>query len=189
MKKLMVMLCGLLTIILFNNCSSGKYVVSENGDIAEVGLKDGREFVSEILIIQDTAIIFATTSSNPYGFPTLFFQPINEIKSINIQGYDGSGWGGSVLLFQVLPAVILTVTAASVSSENVAVGLIFAIPAAVSALLFATSEGETPQWNDELPVSELGILKKYSRYPKGVSVEELTKLLKRYNQTALKKYL
>lgn len=188
MKKIILILCYLTFIIIISSCSSGNYVVSANGDKAEVKLKDGKGFVSEILAIQDTAIIFATTPNNTLDIPRLFFEPINEIKSIDIRGYDGSGWGSSVLLFQVLPAVLLTVTAASVSSENVTMGLIFAIPAAITAVLFATSEGETPQWNDETPISEIENLKKYSRYPEGISQDELSKLLKSYNQTVIKKY-
>lgn len=139
--------------------------------------------------IQGTTIIFATTPVNPLDFPNLFFEPIEEIKSITIQGYDGSGWGAPVLLFQVLPAVLIAGAAASYSegSGALAVGLVFTIPAAITALLFSGSDGDTPRWNDEMSVSKIENLKKYSRYPEGMSQEELTKLLMKYNLKALKK--
>jgi len=172
----------LLSII---GCSSGKYVVSEKGDIAEITRKDGYKFESELVCIQDTAIIFTTIPSNHKDFPKLFFEPIEEIKSITIQGYDGSGWIGSVLLYQAVPAALLTVAATSVDSDNAGVGLILAIPALITTILFATSEGEIPQWNDELPISEIENLKKYSRYPEGMNQEVLSILLKKNNQTGI----
>ncbi len=190
MKKIFLMIWCFTSLLILGSCSSGKYVVSANGDKAEIKLMDGRVFVSEIVNIQDTAIIFATIPVNPLDFPHLFFEPIEEIKSITIQGYDGSGWGASVLLFQVLPAALMAGAAASYSEGSGAliVGLVFAIPAAITALLFSGSAGETPQWNDEMSVSEIENLKIYSRYPEGMSQEELSELLKQYNQTELKKY-
>ena len=190
MKKIFLMIWCFTSLLILGSCSSGKYVVSANGDKAEIKLMDGRVFVSEIVNIQDTAIIFATIPVNPLDFPHLFFEPIEEIKSITIQGYDGSGWGASVLLFQVLPAALIAGAAASYSegSGALAVGLVCAIPAAITALLFSGSAGETPQWNDEMSVSEIENLKIYSRYPEGMSQEKLSKLLKKYNQTELKKY-
>lgn len=188
MKKIILILCCFSQLLIFIGCSSGKYVVSANGDKTEVTLKDGYKFVSEIVCIQDTAIIFATMPVNPLDFPNLFFEPIQEIKSITIQGYDGSGWGSSVLLFQVIPAALMFGAAASYSeggSGALAVGLVCAIPAAITAILFATSEGETPQWTKELPISEIDNLKKYSRYPEGMNQEVLSNLLKKYNQTGI----
>jgi hypothetical protein len=190
MKKVVILIISFALIVVLCNCSSGKYVVSTNGDKAEVKLNNGKEFVSELVSIQDTAIIFATIPVNPLDFPNLFFEPIEEIQSITIQGYDGSGWGGSVLLFQVLPAALIAGAAVSYSegSGALAVGLVCAIPAAITALLFSGSAGETPQWNNKMSVSEIENLKKYSRYPEGMSQEELSKLLIRYNLTALEKY-
>jgi len=190
MKKIILILGSIFLILIISSCSSGKYVVSANGDKAEVKLMNETEFVCEIVSIEDTAIIFATTPTNPLDFPNLFFEPIKEIRSITIQGYDGDGWGGSVLIFQVLPAALMFGAAASYSegSGAMVVGLICAIPAALTALLFAGSDVEPPQWNNELSVSELENLKKYSRYPEGLNQSELTKLLKEYNQTVIKKY-
>lgn len=188
MKKLILTLCGFFQLLIFISCSSGKYVVSANGDKAEVTRIDGYKFVGEIICIQDTAIIFATLPVNPLDFPQLFFEPIEEMRSITIQGYDGSGWGGSVLIFQVLPAALMFGAAASYSeggSGALAVGLVCAIPAAITTLLFATSEGETPQWTDKLPISEIDNLKKYSRYPEGMNQEVLSNLLKKYNQKGI----
>jgi len=187
MKKVFALIFNIVLLIVLSSCSSGKYVVSEKGDIAEVTRKDDYKFVSEIICIQDTAIIFATIPVNPLDFPQLFLEPIEEMRSITIQGYDGSGWGGSVLIFQVLPAALMFGAAASYSegSGAIAVGLVFAIPAAITALLFATSEGETPQWTDKLPISEIDNLKKYSRYPEGMNQEVLSNLLKKYNQKGI----
>lgn len=184
MKKIFVLIFGFILLIVLSSCSSGKYVVSANGDKAEITRKDGYKFVSEIICIHDTAIIFSTLSENYREIQQLFYEPIENIKSITIRGYDGDGWIASVLLFQTVPAALLTAAAISVDSDNSVVGLSFIIPA-ITAMLFATSEGEAPQWNDELPISEIDNLKKYSRYPEGMNQEVLSNLLKKYNQTGI----
>lgn len=190
MKELFLITTCFVLPLVFSSCSSGKYTVSANGDKAEVKLMNGREFESEIVFISDTAIIFATIPDNERDLPKLFYSHKKEIKSITVQGYDGSGWGSAVLLYQVLPAGLLAGAAASYSegSGSVAVGLIFAIPAAITALLFSATDGVAPEWNDEMPLSEIETLKIYSRFPEELSQMELNKLLKSYNQTAIKKY-
>ena len=184
MKILFLMICCIPLILVIIACSSEKYVVSVNGDKAEVKLINGKNFVGELVCIRDTAIIFATKPVNPLDFPQLFYEPIDKIKSITIQGYDGSGWLTSVILFQTIPAGLLTVAATSVDSDNAIVGLTLIIPA-ITAILFATSEGVTPQWGDELPISEMENLKKFSRYPEGMSQDVLSMILKQYNQTGI----
>lgn len=184
MKKVFALVFNLVLLIVLSSCSSGKYVVSVRGDIAEITCKDDYKFVSEIISIHDTAIIFSTLSENYRETQQLFYEPIENIKSITIRGYDGSGWLTSVLLFQVVPAALFTAAAVSLDSENSVVGISFIIPA-ITAMLFATSEGDTPQWNNELPVSELENLKKFSRYPEGMNQELLSNLLKKYNQTGI----
>ena len=188
MKKLFITIICFVVLLLFCNCSSGKYIVSANGDIGDVKLKSGKEYTGEIVFISDTAIFFATTPANQREVPTLYYSLNEEIKSVTVQGYDGSGWVSPVLLFQVLPAGLMAGAAASAETDNpVLIGLIFTIPAIITSILFASTEGEAPQWNDELPIQEIETLKLYSRYPEEPNQMEIIKLLKRYNQKAIKK--
>jgi hypothetical protein len=188
MKKLFLRILCLFPLIIFSNCSSGKYVVSPYGDIANFKLKDGKEYTGEIVFISDTAIFFATKPVNQRELSTLYYFLNQEIKSVEVQGYDGSGWLTSVLFFQVLPAALFVGAAASAEVDNpVAVGFVSLIPALLTSLFLGSSQGEVPQWNDELPLKEITSLKMYSRYPLELNQEEMILLLKRYNQKTIKK--
>ncbi len=190
MKKLFLTFLSFILLLLLSNCSPGKYTVSANGDEADVELKNGKEFSGEIVSISDTCVFFASLPAAQRELSVLFYSLKQDIKSIKVQGYNGSGWEPWVLLFQVLPAGLLAGAAASVKGPDaVSVGLISAIPALVTSILLGTSEGDTPQWNDGQPLEELESLKIYSRYPTALSEDELNRLLKRYNQKAIRKYL
>ncbi len=188
MKKLfLIFSCFMVSFVLFN-CSSPNYLVSEKGDKAEVELKDGKDFSGEIVSISDTSIIFATANENSNTNPILFYSLIKDIKHIAIQGYSGSGWIAPVLIFQVLPAVLLAIASSIEGSNGVGVGVIFAIPAAITSLIFATTEGVTPQWDDSMPLDDIQNLKIYSRYRLGLSRTRMEFLLKMYKQKQIKIY-
>ena len=160
-----------------------------NGDKADVKFKSGKEFTGELVSISDSAVYLATIPGDYRNSPVLFYLPNNEIKSIEVQGYDGGSWLPWVMLFQVLPAGLLTGAAGSVDGTNVAaVGIISVIPAIITSICFGTTKEHTPKWNDNLPIEEIKLLKIYSRYPEALNETELNKLLRRYNQKSIKKY-
>jgi hypothetical protein len=186
MKKIILSLLCFIQLLLFSNCTPGKYTVSANGDEADVKLKNGKSFSAEIVSISDSAVFFASIPTNIEARPVIFYSLNQDIKLIEVQGYDGSGWLTPVLLFQVLPAGLLAGAAASVGNNAVSIGLVSAIPAVITSILLSSSNGKTPQWNDRQPLEELESLNIYSRYPKALSEDELNRLLKRYNQKAVK---
>jgi hypothetical protein len=188
MKKLILSLLCFIQLLLFSKCSSGKYTVSANGDEADVKLKNGKSFSAEIVSITDTAVFFASIPGNVGELPVLFYSLNPDIKSIEVQGYDGSGWLTSVLLFQVVPAGLLAGAAASEGNDAVSIGLTSVIPAIITTILLASSNGRIPQWNDGQSLEELDSLNIYSRYPAPLSEDKLNRLLKRYNQKTIKKY-
>ncbi len=194
MKKVfMILLCSTVMFVLIN-CSSPRYIVSEKGDKANVELIDGRCFSSEIVLISDTAIFFLELPEDTANFPVLFYVNNKDLKSISIKGYNGSGWVAPVLTLQVLPAVLMAIAASSVKDNNyggfnsVGIGVLFAIPAAVTALIFASTEGDTPHWDDSMPLDEIKNLKIYSRYPKGLSMKQMELLIQMNNQKHIYKY-
>ena len=189
MKKLIRNLfCFFLSLLIYD-CGSGEYVVSPKGDKVDIILKKGNQLNVELLLISDTSVVYASTSANPHDQTNLFYSLHSDIKSISVKGYDGSGWVTSVMLFQVLPSILFAIAAAtySQSSEGLVAGTIFLFPAIITTVLFASSEGETPEWNDQSPVEDLNKLKIYSRYPVGLNEEQLKLLLSRYSQKQIKK--
>lgn len=191
MKKVFLMIsCFILSFILFD-CSSPKYVVSEKGDKAEVELKDGKDFSGEIVLISDTSIIFSNVAGNSGTGPILFYILNKNIKHISVKGYNGSGWITPVLIFQVLPAALLAIAASSVkytNENNTLIAVILSIPALVTPIIFALTEGETPHWDDSMPLNEIKKLKIYSRYPLELSPTQMELLLKIYNQKKIREY-
>lgn len=188
MKKVIIPFCCLLMFLLIPACSSGSYVVSERGDVAEIVRIDGFSFDCELICVQDTAIIFSTEYQNKNISPKLCYEPLTNIKSIKIKGYNGSGWLAPLLIFQVLPAGLLTGAALSVDSDNGGAVLVFIIPI-VSALLFTGSDEDAPQWTNTQPIEVLTDIKKYCRYPLGISAPLMLQLFKQYNQTGLIKII
>ena len=165
MKTIIIILVCSVSILSFFGCATDHYTVSANGDKADVKFKSGKEITGELVSISDSAVYLATIPGDYLNSPALFYMPNSEIKSIEIQGYNGGIWLPWVILWQVLPVGLLTGAAASVDNQNAGVvGLIFAIPAIVTSICFATTEESTPQWNDNLPIDEIKTLKIYSRY-------------------------
>jgi len=190
MKKLLLTSLSFILLSLLSDCSSGGYTVSVNGDKADVQLKSGKNFSAEIVSISDSAVFFASTPASLIELPVLFYSLNRDIKSIEVEGYNSNGWITPVLLFQVLPVGLLTAAATSVHNTNAGiVGLVFMIPAVITSILFISSNGHTPQWNDKQPLEEIESLKIYSRYPRALSEDEINRLLKRYNQEIIIKYL
>lgn len=190
MKKLSLTLSCLSLLLILNSCGSGKYTVSPNGDTVDIKLKSGTTFTGEMIFISDTAIVFASIPGASNEKPILFYSLNNEIKSISVQGFEGSGWVAPVLLFQALPAILLAATAASYAEKGegvIMVGLIMAVPAIITSILFASTEGDIPQWNDDSNTGDIQSLKIYSRYPEGLNKEDLAALLEKYKQKTLKK--
>lgn len=189
MKRLSLTISCLSLLLMLNSCGSGKYTVSPNGDTVDIKLKSGTTFTGEMIFISDTSVVFASIPGDSNEKPVLFYSLNNEIKSISVQGFDGSGWAAPVILLQALPAILLTVTAASVSESGdvMIMGLIMAIPAVITSILFASTEGDIPQWNDNSNTEDIQSMKIYSRFPEGLNKKDLPVLLDEYKQKNLKK--
>ncbi|HVO73674.1 MAG TPA: hypothetical protein VMT35_06600 [Ignavibacteriaceae bacterium] len=188
MKRFFKIFICPVTVFYFISCSPGKYTVSANGDTADIKLKSGKGFEAELISISDTAVFFETIPDKLKENHVLFYSLLKDIKSIEVQGYSGSGWIPSVLFFQVLPVGLLCGAAASVDNSDIgAVALIFSVPAVLTTVLLAASEGDSPKWNDQMSLEEIGSLKLYTRYQVPLSEAEISRLLKRYNQNTINK--
>lgn len=189
MKKLIIIIPFFVFLFNLAGCSLGGYSISPYGDKADIQFKDGGELKCELILISDSSVVFGLSQKYSDVTSELFYSPKNEIRSIKVNGYSDEGWVVPVLVFQGVPAVLLAVAAGSAGNPNGAlIGLATAIPAIVTALIFALSAGNTPEWNYDSPKDDINDLKIYCRYPAGLSNEELKRLLKGYNQENIKKY-
>ena len=189
MKRIIKPISFLSLIIILTCCSASKYTVSEKGDVAKIKLKDGRQLDAELIAIEDSTIILSLVSSNSSNPSLLISISTNKLKSITIDGYDGDGWISGVLIFQALPVVLLGIAASQVKGTDVTlVTLISAIPAAITAMLFAASDRTNPHWNDTMSLSELNKLKIYSRHPGKFTFDKQQIILKDYGQKDIKEF-
>lgn len=164
--------------IICTGCSTG-YVVSEHGDEADAVLNNGIRFTAEIFVINDSSVIFSKLQHPEIGKPLMFYAYKQDIASITIKGYDGESWFPYVLIFQVIPAALLTAAYVSVNKSDDATSVAFAAlaPAFVTSLFFAGSDVPAPEWNNKSPVDKFDDLKIYAKFPEGLSDEQLEQML------------
>ncbi len=189
MKKLFLTIPYIILIMIINGCSSGRFNVSLYGDKADVKLINGSEFTCELILISDSSVVFGLQQGKADATSELLYSPRSDIQAIKVRGYSGEGWLAPVLIFQGVPAVLITIAAGEYgkSGAALAVGLVSAIPVIVTALIFAVSAEDTPGWSLESLPGDMDNLKIYCRYPGGLSHSELTGLLKKYRQKEMKR--
>jgi hypothetical protein len=192
MKKLQLIGYVIVIIIFSIRCSSPNYLVSEYGDRAIIVFNNGHELNCEIICFLDTSIVvspfldkFQGIAQQPYS---LFYVNYSELASLSIEGFDGRGWGTGVLLFQVVPVGLLAIAAISAEADALSAIVIFGFPAAITSLFLSGSDGETPRWNNKDILSKIVDLSIYSRYPNGMSGEEMNQLIEGSIQKEIKKF-
>lgn len=188
MKTLFINFILLTVTLFFVSCAGSQFNVSYFGNESIIELKNGYLIESEIIYFNDTSVVFSQFPDNNYTPKKIFYLLNNEIKSITVKGFDGSGWGNSVLLFQVVPVGLLAIAASIAEVDNIAPIIIFAIPAGITALFFSGSEGITPIWNDSMEVSTMKNLSIYARYPFEIEEKEFKKVLYQNGQEKIIKF-
>ena len=182
----------LIIIIMLSSCSAPKFALKHTGDIAVVNLKSKSTFSGEFLFVKDNHIYLLldeSQSSNPSTVKkySVSSTQINQIESMTINGYSDRSWGTSILIFQVVPAFVLALVGASVDGDNFApvlgVGL---VPVLLSWLLFEGSTPSSPSFENFIEQDNIEELKKYSRFPQGLTNNQLEELLKMHNQVEIK---
>jgi hypothetical protein len=166
--------------------------VSEYGDEATLVLKNENELECEIIYFTDTAIVFTPGKTRDivhrFQLKKLYYLKYENIISVSIAGFDGKGWGGNVLAFQIVPAGLLALAASMAGSDALSVFAISSIPAIITSFFLLGIEGETPEWNLINKSGDLEEMNKYARYPNGLNEGELLYLLDQSKQSVIKEY-
>lgn len=172
--KTQIYLSMLVLICLLSSCVPSEYLVSENGDNAEIILLKNRKIKGELLAVNDS-MIFVLADNNILAIKNI------ELRQIDFDKYSDNSWIIGVAVLQVLPSVVISALA---SKYGHVFGTFFAvtmIPAVISASLFALSSPKTT-FDDLTKVTEIYDLKKFSRYPGGITERQMKELLKHYGQ-------
>lgn len=176
----------------FIKCTGSKYTIQNKGDTAQIDIVNPnssliRAFHTEveIVIVTDTSIIALQYNDNiptESQFGKVIEIPFNNIKQIEILGYSNNRWILPVILFQVVPAIILTITGITASSENAIIIAPLLIPAMLTSLLFAVSDTEAPSFKGTNLFQEKEKLKLYAKFPNGLSPENFIRFLSLHGQ-------
>ncbi len=178
MKRLTCLII-IASLTILECCAPSGETALPTGDISEVTLRTGNSFKGEFLCLMDSSLIFL--SDNKVRAVTS-----QSVSKIAFEKYSDASWVGGVLLYEVLPCAVLFAVASSVKgSEGQGVILVAGlIPAIMNTVLFVTSTPESSF--DELnSVGELKELRKFARYPGGLTQSQLKDVLKFYGQESL----
>jgi hypothetical protein len=178
----------LILSLLLNSCSAPAFILKHTGDNVIIKMKNQSIYKGEFLFLKSDNFYLIPDevhSNNPYAPKRYSVSAINlrQIESIVIEGYSDRRWGVPLLVFQATPALILAMVASSVNSDNFAPVLgIGSIPVLLTWLLFEGSTPVSPSFNNFGEPENLEELKKYSRFPQGLTDSQIKDLLKFHDQ-------
>lgn len=175
--KIQIYVLILVFIFLISSCAPSGYMASPNGDFAEITLLNDRVVKAELLYVTETNLIVEKDRN-------LISINNNRIKQLYFGRYSDNSWITGVALMEVLPAVAFTVLASGYEINPGSTLAITLIPAVISTSLFILSAPKTT-FNNLSNVSDVYELKKFARYPGGVTERQLNELLKHSGQDSL----
>ena len=150
MKKLFVSILIGIASFLLQSCSNVNLTPKPSGDIATIKMKTGITYKGEFLFAKENNIyLFRRKSLDDNGFSTsniIAKAKISEIISFKIEGYSNKKWALPVVLFEAIPAVLLTIAASIAESNKVAAVLaISSLPAILTTSLYLGSTPASPR--------------------------------------------
>lgn len=183
----LITFASLVVIVLFacSACGWSDHILKPVGDTAIIKTNDGTTLTGEILILQDSVLYFlgSTVSSTKQYYTNTKIDtfPFNDIKSIEIDGYSDRSWEEPVIFFQAIPTVLFFIAASSAGVDSPGSAfLIFGIPTGLTYLLFEASTPSSPEITSPLTIEKTTELRKYTRFPKGLSPSQLETFLAQY---------
>jgi len=191
MKKLLVLILIGISSLLLHSCSTVNLTPKPSGDMAIIKTKTGKTYEGEFLFTKENNIYLFLKKSldKNRSSPSKIIAKasISEIKSFKIEGYSNKKWIKSVLLFEVIPAVLLTIAASSVDSENFGSALaIFSLPAIITTSLYLISSPSPLHLTEREVLYKLKEFSKYARFPQGLNDDQLDSFMKIYGITEIK---
>lgn len=189
MLRVLIAGLALLSLLSCGSRSTLKGLVSEKGDTAVVELQSGK-LKGELLAIGDSLLYVIPHGDNPETPSHLRGRVVGidpaGVRSIRIEGYSDKMWIAGVIGFEVIPAILMGIAAASVDGDTqggLTVAGILMVPAAVTAAIFAAATPKTPGAAEPLTIPKLESLRKYARYSQGLSQDQLAHLRLRIGQS------
>lgn len=175
-----------ILFLMLAGCSSSIKAIKPGGETVEVELKSGREMEVELIMVTDSSLLILhtpetrSTSSLARG---IYKISLTQLKSVKVENYSNDTWITPVLVFQVVPSVLFTIAAAGEGAELSGAGILILFgPPVLTALLLASSQPPAPGVAEPLIQEHINELRKYARFPNGLSPEQMAAFLAGYRQ-------
>lgn len=168
----------IFSFIAITPCTAQTRLLKPAGDSATVLMLDQRGFVGEVLAVSDTTIYFNIKSGLPdVQVPSIIGIHVNALAFIEIKGYSNKKWIPALIAFEVIPTLLLGIAAASVDAEASQIMLMVSIPTVINLAIFAASTPPAPRFGHPFSSEHLEELKKFARFPQGLTAAQLEQLL------------
>lgn len=192
MKSLSVILPALSATVMLLGCGGSPTMMRETGEELSLTLRTGEKVQAELICVQlpDSALLCAVPQLLPDHNPKAKRPGIarihtTAIKSLTVNGFRNTQWPIGVLLGEVLPAVGLAGAAASIHGDAGTILLVSLIPAGLSAIFFAASGLHDPYYESGPTTENLSDMRKYARFGDTLSTDQVSRLLRSYQQESL----
>lgn len=179
-------LMGIMHILLYDSCAPKIRYLSPMGDNIEIHLADNNLIRGELLMVSDSEIfvvvaphLICTPENAVYE---LHIVPVHQIQKLTIKGYSNREWRANIVIFELIPAILLGLAAASADLENpMAVTGMASIPTLFSFALLAG--GTPPEPGADYPITndQLNGIRKYAHFPYELEINELERYLSLHN--------
>ncbi|MAT38171.1 MAG: hypothetical protein CL946_01060 [Ectothiorhodospiraceae bacterium] len=177
----------LLIAALLSSCTSTYEAMKPDGERALAVTLSGQEYEGELLSFQECTLYLLM---KPEGYVPIdkrryevYALPADSLYRVTIEGINGRDWIPQIILFQAIPTLLFTLAASAWNNSeqdgvrsSVDVGemfLSFAVPTAITWLLFEISTPPAPEASAPIDDEQIRNLVKYARYPQGMSEETM----------------
>lgn len=176
-------------LMFFGGCTS-MFELQHTGDVIELDY-EGQDIRCELLAVSDSMMYLIPTADNKpaTGLEAgkIYAAPPYIFRSGDVQGYSNRSWLTPFLIFQVVPLIMYTIEAAYYQQDHSTAAMVlpifFGSFTLLEFVLLHLESNEPPGFERALAPEEMQFLRKYARYPQGLTAEQLTLLLSVRQQT------
>jgi len=190
-KNITPLLLGILALWLSVSCGPSIRNMKSTGDPAHILLQDEQLLKGELLAVSDSALYIyvqpASSHRQNVSGGGIFQVNLGDLKSVKVKGYSNKKWIGAVLVFQVVPIILLGIAASSEDADAGSGMAILSLPVLLTTLLFVASTPPEPGARSPVSPAELEKLRKYARFPQGLTPSQLEVLLAANHQEAVRR--
>ena len=179
---------SLLLILLaagLSSCAVSRETIAPLGNVISVQTRGGSEFAGTLVEVDSTSILWfpqekarETDSSN-----TLCRTDLQEVKTLRIVEPTPQ-WTWGLLYFSVAPTALFLITMhANVTRANPLADVIMAAPSLLIWAIYAASEPGASRFEAPLTWQGKQSLRRYARFPQGLTDPQRAELLSLCRQT------